>query len=257
MGSNIDVYIGSGYLIAKEIQEAGLDKVDLYAALRKNLLPGGLQVIAKLHRLGLVLYADTEFATGLFLTHICLRKSDGTKLLDCIVDYGMNFDQMKDAMVPDDIHDLHKSRALFMINKYYGPDIDARVKNTPRLTPHQIILELRRLKVRDYTMVEFSNGAADYKWLNWLCEREKADAQLALPPATKAVTVMYDIWRQFGTTSGKLHLLFAVLFPEHQLVKTHHVACIDSLKLWKVCDLIFSAKDPKQTKLAFPVATRP
>ena len=243
--------------ISRKIKDLKIDKAAAYERLHQTPLHEILGPLATCHNSrGLVVYEDTEFIQHCLVAHVCLYQADGTVLLNCVIDYGMTFDQMVSQMLPKNMSTLSRAIAMSTLSRYYGDTQSAFTKDTKRMTPRQVVDELLRLKIKNYYIVEWSSHNLDSNWLKWLCNRVDEPAEKVLPPPWKCLTVMYAVWKQFRLDHATLMALYGVLFPGDCLVKIHHTAKVDAYKLWRICDLIFRIKGTKQTKIPFPFIAR-
>lgn len=229
------------------VTEHGIDTTSAYDLLREHQLSSeGLHLQQEHLRGGPVLYGDTEFfiAEGSYIPlQVALFTKTGQELYKATLNYDMHWTEVLEEFLPPG------QMPNAMQENCAKKHLSVRKPGDIWRTPGEVVDDLTRLDFKRYSFVEYSTSDCDIMVFEKICQLAKRPN--ICPPRERCFSLLPEFRALFQRSFGVWNLptMFAAFFPRDRLVKIHHFADIDSLKLQMVADLLFNTCGRYQKRL--------
>lgn len=178
---------------------------------------------------------DCEFA-GPRLCSLSIRDKDGVLILNATIEYGLTLETMLAEFSGDGMYyDLARNSLQMHYGDNRGPRFPAE-----RITPDRLADKLDELNMKDQHVVEWSTSFCDIDHIHRCLASVGREA--SAPERTKVfrgLVEMKNAYEMKGKVDMGLNAFFNLLCPEDEACNRHHVAEVDTYKLWKSCKVVW------------------
>ena len=175
---------------------------------------------------------DAEFAADRLVHLSCINIVTGEVNVNHVLDYGLTLDEMLATLTASGFTGFIFRMSQATLRRYYDGNQCSAIKRLPKITPTKLTDLLDSFGFKKSLVVEWSTIFCDISYTT-ACLAGVSRISSA-PPRSRVVRGLIAIRSRFNlyhVIRFNLNYLFQVLFPNHELNRTHHLADIDMAKM--------------------------
>lgn len=183
-------------------------------------------------------FVDCEFIREI-PSHIAVLDTQGNILINAVIDYGKTADELLNEL--EDVAKWRKREEYFVrlqdgADKYYGVNVDAKIKALDHVEP-EIVAERLAALGTDNIFAEWSLNYCDIDRINRFVSKYSQRPPPTRANAVRAITILQKEFDLLGRTSLSLSTIHSLLWPDQRLEA--HLAHNDAYMMWEVMQYFF------------------